>query len=264
MKDNNQEMPEAVVNEKEVKSILITQADPQNPNSPYHDLAKKYDLSIEFRPFIDIQPLHARDFRKQKINILAHTAIIFTSRNAIDHFFAICKELRVEMPPEMKYFCISEQTSNYLQKYILIRKRKIFTGTRTAQDLLEIMKKHKTEKYLFPCSSIRKGDIPNFLETNNYNYTEAVIYETVGADLTDLDYTKYDVIAFFSPSGVMALKKNFPDFQQQDIRIAAFGPTTAQAVIDNGLRLDIEAPMPNAPSMIGAIELYIRKVNKLE
>jgi len=242
-----------------IKSILITQADPATPHNPYQELAKNYSLHIDFRPFIEIQPLPAREFRKQKISILDHTAIIFTSRNAIDHFFTITKEMRIEIPPDMKYFCISEQTSNYLQKYIVIRKRKIFTGQKTAQDLIEIMKKHKTEKYLYPCSSIRRGDIPDFLEKNQYQYTEAVIYDTVASDLSDLDYKRYDMIAFFSPSGVSALLKNFPDFQQGNQLFAAFGATTAQAIREQNFRVDVEAPMPNAPSMTGAIELYVRQ-----
>ncbi|MFP4090606.1 MAG: uroporphyrinogen-III synthase [Cyclobacteriaceae bacterium] len=245
-----------------VNSILVSQPEPQNEKSPYHDLAQKYSIKVDFRPFIEVKPVSVKDFRKQKIDILEHTAVIFTSRNAIDHFFSICEELKIEMPADMKYFCISEQTANYLQKYIVIRKRKIFTGLRTAQDLLEILKKHKNEKYLFPCSSIRKNDIPDFLEKNNYKYTEAVMYETVAADLSDLDNVYYDIIAFFSPSGINSLFVNFPDFEQNKTRIAAFGPTTAQAVRDAGLILDIEAPMPNAPSMTGALETYIREANK--
>ncbi len=162
----------------------------------------------------------------------------------------------------MKYFCISEQTANYLQKYIVIRKRKIFTGFRTAQDLIEILKKHKDEKYLFPCSSIRKNDIPDFLKDGEYKYTEAVMYETVAADLSDLEDVYYDIIAFFSPSGINSLLVNFPDFKQNKTRIAAFGPTTASAVRDAGLVLDIQAPMPNAPSMTGALEFYIKEANK--
>lgn len=245
-----------------VKSILVSQPEPPNGKSPYHDLAKKYDLQVDFRPFIEVKPVSAKDFRKQKVEILDHTAVIFTSRNAVDHFFGICADLNIEMPADMKYFCISEQTANYLQKYIVIRKRKIFTGFRTAQDLLEILKKHKDEKYLFPCSSIRKNDIPEFLEENSYKYTEAVMYETVAADLSDLADVNYDVIAFFSPSGINSLFVNFPDFKQNNTRIAAFGPTTAQAVREAGLILDIEAPLPNAPSMTGAIEVYMKEANK--
>ena len=245
-----------------VESILVSQPEPQSEKSPYHDLAQKFDVKVDFRPFIEVKPVGFKEFRKQKIEILDHTAIIFTSRNAIDHFFSICSELKIEMPADMKYFCISEQTANYLQKYIVIRKRKIFTGFRTAQDLIEILKKHKKEKYLFPCSSIRKNDIPDFLEKSGYKYSEAVMYETVAADLSDLADVNYDIIAFFSPSGINSLLVNFPDFKQNKTRIAAFGPTTAQAVKDADLFLDIQAPMPNAPSMTGALENYIKQVNK--
>jgi uroporphyrinogen-III synthase len=246
-----------------VRSILVSQPKPSDERSPYFQLAEKYNLKIDFRPFIKVEPVSVRDFRKQKIDILKHTGIIFTSRNAIDHFFSICQELKIEMPADMKYFCISEQTAHYLQKYIVIRKRKLFVGVRTAADLFEFFKKHKGEKYLFPCSDIRKDEIPSFLEKNNIEFTEAIIYHTVAADLSDLKDIKYDILAFFSPSGIKSLLQNFPDFKQNNTRIAAFGPTTAQAVRDEGLILDIEAPMPNAPSMTGALELYIKKANNL-
>jgi uroporphyrinogen-III synthase len=246
---------------RKVKSILVTQEAPTDPNSPYLKLAEKFNLKIDFRPFIEVQPVPVKEFRKQKIDILSHTAIIFTSRNAVDHFFHICAELKIEMPADMKYFCISEQTSNYLQKYIVIRKRKIFTGLKTAQDLLEILKKHKNEKYLFPCSDIRKNDIPDFLRENGFTFSEAIIYHTVASNLSDLKNVFYDILAFFSPSGIHSLLVNFPEFKQNNTRIAAFGPTTAKAVKDAGLILDIEAPLPNAPSMTGAMELYIKKAN---
>ena len=249
---------------RKVKSILVTQEAPTDPASPYFKLAEKFNLKIDFRPFIQVEPLPAKEFRKQKIEILHHTAIIFTSRNAVDHFFTIAQELKLEMPPEMKYFCISEQTSNYLQKYIVIRKRKIFTGLKSTQDLLEIIKKHKNEKFLFPCSDIRKNDIPDFLRSNGFNFTEAIIYNTVAADLSDLKNVYYDILAFFSPSGINSLFVNFPDFKQNNTRLAAFGPTTAKAVRDAGLILDIEAPLPNAPSMTGALELYIKKANGIK
>ncbi len=249
---------------RKVKSILVTQEAPTDPNSPYFKLAEKFNLKIDFRPFIQVEPLPAKEFRKQKIEILNHTAIIFTSRNAVDHFFTIAQELKLEMPPEMKYFCISEQTSNYLQKYIVIRKRKIFTGLKSTQDLLEIIKKHKNEKFLFPCSDIRKNDIPEFLKANGFTYTEAIIYNTVAADLSDLKNVYYDILAFFSPSGINSLFVNFPDFKQNNTRMAAFGPTTSKAVKDAGLVLDIEAPLPNAPSMTGALELYIKKANNIK
>jgi len=248
---------------KEVKSLLVSQPKPSDPKSPYYQLAEKYGIKVDFRPFIQVDPIPAKEFRKQKIDILKHTAIIFTSRNAVDHFFAICNDLKVDIPADMKYFCISEQTANYLQKYIVVRKRKIFTGSRTAEDLIEILKKHKNEKYLFPCSSIRKEDIPNFLQDNGYEYSEAVIYETVASDLSDLDNVFYDIIAFYSPSGINSLFVNFTDYKQNDTRMAVFGPTTAKAATDANLVLDIEAPQPNAPSMTGALELYIKKANKL-
>ena len=208
---------------KEVKSLLVSQPKPSDPKSPYYQLAEKYGIKVDFRPFIQVDPIPAKEFRKQKIDILKHTAIIFTSRNAVDHFFAICNDLKVDIPADMKYFCISEQTANYLQKYIVVRKRKIFTGSRTAEDLIEILKKHKNEKYLFPCSSIRKEDIPNFLQDNGYEYSEAVIYETVASDLSDLDNVFYDIIAFYSPSGINSLFVNFPDYKQNDTRMAVFG-----------------------------------------
>jgi uroporphyrinogen-III synthase len=246
---------------RKVKSILVTQEAPADLNSPYLKLAEKFNLKIDFRPFINVEPVPVKEFRKQKIDILQHTAIIFTSRNAVDHFFTICGELKIEMPADMKYFCVSDQTSNYLQKYIVIRKRKIFTGLKTAQDLLELLKKHKTEKYLFPCSDIRKNDIPDFLKNNGYTFTEAIIYNTVASNLSDLTEVFYDILAFFSPSGITSLYQNFPQFKQNNTRIAAFGPTTAKAARDAGLILDIEAPLPNAPSMTGALELYIKKAN---
>lgn len=249
---------------RKVKSILITQEAPTDFNSPYLKLAEKFGLKIDFRPFIQVEAVPVKEFRKQKVDILQHTAIIFTSRHAVDHFFHICQELKIEMPADMKYFCISDQTSNYLQKYIVIRKRKIFTGLKDTRDLLEIIKKHKNEKFLFPCSDIRKNDIPDFLRENGYNFTEAVIYHTVASNLSDLKNVYYDILAFFSPSGVNSLFVNFPDFKQNNTRIAAFGPTTAKAVRDAGLTLDIEAPLPNAPSMTGAIELYVKKANGIK
>ena len=244
-----------------VGSILVSQPKPSGDKSPYFGLAEKYNLKIDFRPFIQINPIDVKDFRRQKINILDFSAVIFTSRNAVDHFFRLASAMKVETPADMKYFCVSEQTANYLQKYIVIRKRKIFSGQRTAKDLMELIKKHKTEKFIFPCSNIRKNDIPNFLKENEYTYVEAIIYETAASDLSDLADVNYDIIAFFSPSGIQSLLKNFPEFEQNNTRIAAFGPTTAKAVTDAGLLLDIQAPHPNAPSMTGALELYIKKAN---
>jgi uroporphyrinogen-III synthase len=245
-----------------VKSILVSQPEPQDENSPYRSLEKKYNLKIDFRPFIRIDPVSGKDFRKQKINILDHTAIILTSRNAVDHIFRLAAENKIEIPSNMKYFCVSEQTANYLQKYIIIRKRKIFTGERTAEDLIQVMKKHKGEKFLFPCSDIRRDDIPRFMKENDYSYNEAIIYRTVASDLSDLSDVNYDIIAFYSPSGIESLYSNFPDFVQNKTRIAVFGPTTAKAAKDAGLITDIIAPLPNAPSMTGALELYIKEALK--
>jgi uroporphyrinogen-III synthase len=249
---------------RKVKSILVTQEAPTDANSPYLKLAEKFNLKIDFRPFIQVEAVPVKEFRKQKIEILQYSAVIFTSRHAVDHFFSICQELKLEMPPEMKYFCISDQTSNYLQKYIVIRKRKIFSGLKDTKDLLEIIKKHKNEKFLFPCSDIRKNDIPDFLRENGYHFTEAIMYHTVAADLGDLKNVYYDILAFFSPSGINSLFVNFPEFKQNNTRIAAFGPTTAKAVKEASLILDIEAPLPNAPSMTGALELYIKIANGIK
>jgi uroporphyrinogen-III synthase len=248
---------------EKVTSILVSQPKPSAEDSPYHKLSDKYNIKVDFHPFIHIEPTDVKEFRKQKVDVLSHTAVIFTSRNAVDHFFGLCKSMKIEMPSDMKYFCISDQTANYLQKYIVIRKRKIFTGSKTAQDLLEILKKHKNEKYIFPCSNIRKNDIPDFLKNNGYIFSEATIYKTVASDLSDLSEVNYDIIAFFSPSGINSLFVNFPDFKQNKTRIAAFGPTTAKAVKEAGLVLDIQAPMPNAPSMTGALEVYIKETNSL-
>lgn len=248
---------------KKVKSILISQPAPSDEKSPYYQLRDKYDLKIDFKPFIKVDVVDNKEFRKQKVDILSHTAIIFTSKNAIDHFFAISKEMKLEMPAEMKYFCVTEQTANYLQKYIVIRKRKIFFGQKTASDLFDLFKKHKTEKYLYPCSDIRKDAIPEHLRANTYTFTEVIIYKTVAEDMSSIDPVQYDIIAFFSPSGVASLFTNFPEFKQNDMRVAAFGPTTAKAVVEAGLILDIEAPLPNAPSMTGALEIYVKQANQI-
>jgi len=262
MTQNQTISPDTLANRlQKVSSILISQPEPENDSSPYHQLAKKYNLNLVFRPFIKIAPVNLKDFRKQKINILDHTAIIFTSRNAVDHFFNLCQESKVEMPAEMKYFCVSEQTANYLQKYIQIRKRKIFVGKKSAADLLDLFKKHKKEKFLYPCSDVRKDDIPKFMAENNGKMTEAIIYRTVSNDLSDIPELNFDMIAFFSPSGIKSLFENYPNFVQNNIRIAAFGPTTAKAVKEHNLILDVQAPHPDAPSMTGAIELYLKQTN---
>ena len=241
-----------------VKSILVTQPKPETDKSPYFDLAKKYSLKIDFRPFIHVEGIEAKEFRKDRVNITEHTAVVLTSRSAVDHFFRICGEMRYTVPESMKYFCISESTAYYLQKYVIYRKRKIFHGKQTFTDLIDIIKKHKDEKFLLPCSDIHKEEIADILEEQNISFSKAIMYKTVCSNLKDLANVNYDVLVFFSPSGIKSLYKNFPKFKQNKTRIAAFGPTTAKAVIDAGLRLDIHAPNPKAPSMTMALEHYIR------
>ena len=247
---------------KKVKSILVTLPKPDSEKSPYFELAKKYNLKIDFRSFIHVEGVPAKDFRKEKINPSDFTAVIFTSRNAVDHFFRICEEMRQEVSPEMKYFCISETIALYLQKYIQYRKRKIFFGKLTAADLAEVLKKHVGETFLYPCSDVAAEETQKFLQVNGYNYKSAVIFHTVCSDLSDLAEVFYDIIAFFSPSSIQSLYMNFPDFQQNATRIAAFGASTYKAVLERDLILDIPAPTPNAPSMTMAIEQYIKSVNK--
>lgn len=245
-----------------VKTILVSQPRPEGEKSPYFDLAEKYKLKIDFRSFIHVEGLPSLEFRQQRVNILDHTAIIFTSRNAVDHFFRLCTDLRVTVPESMKYFCISEATAFYLQKYVIYRKRKIFYGKQKFAEMADLFKKHNKEKYLLPASDKMKEEIPKLLDELKINYTRAVFYRTVMSDLSDLADIKYDMLVFFSPSGVKSLFHNFPDFVQGPTRIAAFGPTTHKAVEDHGLRLDVKAPTPGAPSMTSAIELYVKEVNK--
>lgn len=247
---------------EKVRSILISQPKPASDKTPYHDLAEKYNLQIDYRPFIHVEGVPAKEFRQQRINVLEHTAVILTSRNAVDHFFRMCEEMRLNVPDTMKYFCISESTAYYLQKYITYRKRKIFHGRLRFEELLEVIKKHKNEKYLFPCSDIHKQQITKLLDKHKVKYTKAIFYRTVCSDLSDLRDIKYDMLVFFSPSGIESLLKNFPDFEQNGTRIAAFGSTTAKAVKDAGLRLDVHAPSPGLPSMSMAIESYIKKNGK--
>lgn len=242
-----------------VKSILVSQPEPKTAKSPYFELAGKNSLKIDFRPFIQVEGVPAKEFRQTRIQILEHTAAIFTSRTSIDHFFRVAQELRLTVPDSMKYFCISEATAFYLQKYIVYRKRKIFYADGRFNDLVNVMKKHKDEKFLLPLSDIHKQDIPLLLDKEGYTYTKAILYRTVSADLSDLAEIKYDVLVFFSPSGIKSLYQNFPEFEQNSTRIACFGPATAKAVRDAGLRLDIEAPTSQAPSMTMALEQYIKK-----
>ena len=247
---------------KKVKSILVTTPKPENEKSPYFTLAKKYNLKLDFRAFIHVEGVPARDFRKERINLADFTSIIFTSKNAVDHFFRICEEMRYDVPADLKYFCLSETIALYLQKYIQYRKRKIFFGKQTAQDLEEILKKHAKEKFLFPCSNVTGEETQNWLTENGYDFTPAVLFKTVVSDLSDLKEVFYDIIVFFSPSSVQSLFENFPDFKQNDTRLAAFGTSTHQAVLDRGLILDIAAPTPEAPSMTMAVEQYVTQIVK--
>lgn len=245
-----------------VKSILVTQPKPEGDKSPYFDLAKKCNVKIDFREFIFVEGVSASEFRRDKINILDHTAVIFTSRNAADHYFRICNEMRITVPESMKYFCISESTAYYLQKYVVFRKRKIFHGKQTFADMMDLIKKHKDEKFLLPCTDFHNVEGAELLEKADIKFTKAIIYRTVCSDLSDLANVNYDIIVFFSPSGIKSLFQNFPDFKQNLTRIAAFGATTAKAVEEANLYVDIKAPNPNAPSMTMALEQYILQVNK--
>lgn len=220
-------------------------------------------MTIDFRPFIKVEGLSAKEFRQQKISILNHTAVVFSSRHAIDHFFQLCTELRVTVPETMKYFCVTETVALYIQKYVQYRKRKIFFGsTGKVEDLMPTILKHKTEKYLIPMSDVHNDDVKNLFDKHKLTHTEAVMYRTVSNDFTAEEVFDHDMIVFFSPAGVSSLQKNFPDFKQDEVRIGTFGATTAQAVRDAGLRLDLEAPSPQAPSMTAALELFLKGKNK--
>ncbi len=245
-----------------IKKILVSQPKPQNEKSPYFELAKKHNLKIDFRSFIHIEGIAAKEFRQSRINISSHSAVIFTSKTAIDHFFRICEEMRVSIPDSLKYFCVSESIAYYLQKYIIYRKRKVFVGTNNFKGLMELILKHNEEKFLVPLSDMHKPEIPEQLDKNKINYSIAILYRTICSDLSDLSDVNYDILVFFSPSGIKSLLKNFPDFKQNNTKIAAFGPTTTQEVKKAGLHLDIEAPTSKAPSMTMALEQYITNHNK--
>ncbi len=245
-----------------IKSILVTQPEPTTLKSPYSDLAESTSVKIDFRPFVQVEGVSAKEFRQTRIHINDFSAIIFNSRTAIDHFFRLAQELRVTIPDTMKYFCISESVAFYLQEYIVYRKRKIFHSNGVLPDLVDIMKKHKEEKFLVPLSDIHSQEIPRMLDKGGFQYTPAVLYRTVSSDLRDLKDINYDILVFFSPSGIKSLLSNFPDFKQNDTKIACFGTATAQAVREAGLVADIEAPTPEAPSMTMALEQYIKNMNK--
>ena len=248
-----------------LKKILVSQPKPSSDKSPYYDLEKEYGVKCVFRPFFKVEGVSAKEFRQQKVNILDYTAIVFTSRHAIDHFFNLAKELRITIPEDMKYFCIIESVALYIQKYVQYRKRKVFFGsTGKIDDLVPLMVKHKTEKYLVPMSSVHNDDVANMLNAKNLKHTECVMYRTVSNDFTEEEIKTfdYDMLIFFSPTGVKALQKNFPNFVQGDIRIGAFGPATAKTVEDEGLRLDLQAPTPEFPSMTSALKNYLKSNKK--
>lgn len=248
-----------------INKILVSQPRPTSEKSPYFEMAAKYGVEIVFRPFIKVEGFSAKDFRQQKVSILEHSAIIFTAKTAIDHFFRLCEEMRISIPDTMKYFCTSDSIANYLQKYIIFRKRKIFSAqTGKFVDLLPYILKHKKEKYLLTVSDVNNGTEAAMLSDNNINYTRAAMYSTVSNDFTEGEVFDYDMLVFFSPQGIESLLKNFPDFEQGNIRIATFGEATAQAVRDAHLRLDVSAPSPEAPSMASALNMYLSETNPIE
>ncbi|MGB2403900.1 MAG: uroporphyrinogen-III synthase [Flavobacteriaceae bacterium] len=243
---------------KKVKTILISQPEPNTDNSPYNRLKDKYNLTIDFRPFIHVEGEQAKDVRQQKIDFNDFDSIILTSRNSVDHFFRLAEEMRFKVPDSTKYFCQSEAVAYYLQKYVVYRKRKVYVGERSVRDLESTFKKFKDDRYLLPSSDILKPVIPDFLDSLEINWKRAQLYKTVVSDLTDLRDVYYDILVFFSPSGIESLFKNFPDFEQNDTRIAVYGNTTVKAADNAKLRIDIKAPTEDSPSMTMAIEKYIK------
>ena len=247
---------------KKVKSILISQPLPL-VKSPYYDLEQKYGIKVDFREFTQVDPLLAKDVRRQKVNPGEFTVIILTSKTAVDHFFRICTEMRVKMHEDTKYFCLTESISNYLQLFINYRKRKVFHGTRSIEDLKSYLVKYRDkEKFLLPCSNLGAKDVTTYLASLNVKWQEAVMYATVSADLSDLRDIFYDVLVFFTPQAITSLFENFPDFKQNDTRIAIFGNSTAKAATEAGLIINIHAPAPDVPSMPSALEKYIAIANK--
>lgn len=248
-----------------VKKILVSQPRPTTEKSPYYDIADKYGVEIEFRPFIKVEGISAKEFRTQKVNILDYTAVIFTAKTAVDHFFRLAEELRVQIPETMKYFCVTEAIAVYLQKYIVYRKRKIFfPASGKVEDLITPIYKHNKEAYLIPASDVHKGDLLKLLDTKKIKYQVAIMYRTVSNDFGENEAFDYDVLLFFSPAGISSLIKNFPEFNQNGTAIGTFGPTTAKAAKDAGLRLDIEAPTPETPSMAFALENYLKNLKKVK
>lgn len=245
-----------------VKTILVSQPEPKIENSPYSRLIEKEKVKVDFRPFIHVEGVQAKNVRQQKIDLNNFTAIILTSRNSVDHFFRIAEEMRFKVPDTMKYFCQSEAVAYYLQKYVVYRKRKIYVGKRTFQELVPLIKKYKDEKFLLPSSDTLKAIVPQSLDELGVDWKRGIFYKTVISDLSDLREVTYDVLVFFSPSGIESLLKNFPDFEQNGTRIAVFGNSTVKAATEAGLRIDIQAPTPETPSMTMALQKYITSVNK--
>jgi uroporphyrinogen-III synthase len=246
-----------------VKSVLVSQPKPENDKNPFVELGRKFNVDMEFRQFIKVEGMSAMDFRSQRIDILAHHAVILTSKLSVDHYFRMCNEMRITVPETMKYFCINEQTAYYLQKYIQYRKRKIFFGHGTIIDLVDVIKKNRDEQFLLPVSDVHKEQIVDFLDELHITYTKGIFYRTVSADLSDIkNLAEFDVLVFFTPAGIKSLKQNFPNFKQGGTRIGAFGHATAQTVKQLGYRLDIFAPNPQNPSMSSALEAYIKESNK--
>ena len=246
-----------------IKKILVSQPEPTTEKSPYFDIAEKYGVQIIFRPFIKVDPINAKEFRTQRINILDYSAVIFTAKTAIDHYFRLSEELRVQIPETMKYFCVTEAIAVYLQKYIIFRKRKIFyPNSGRIEDLVTYINKHNKENFLMPVSDVHKEDLTKLLDDKKIKYSKAIMYRTVSNDFASDEAFDYDILLFFSPAGITSLLKNFPTFDQSSTLIGSFGPTTAKAVREAGLRLDIEAPNPEAPSMTAALENYLKTVMK--
>ena len=246
-----------------VKNILISQPEPADlERTPYAELIRKFNLKVNFEKFIKVEGIPSQEFRRTKVSFSDHTAVILTSRHAVDHYFRMAKELRFEIPDAMKYFCISESTAFYLQKYIQYRKRKIFFGKQHFADLMDVIKKHSDEKYLVPSSDIHKQSMFHLLDEGKITYTRAIIYRTVAANLSHVEINSFDCLIFFSPAGIKSLQKNFPDFEQGEKLIGAFGHTTAKAVKDAGYILNVPAPTQTAPSMTMALTEFLTKEAK--
>jgi uroporphyrinogen-III synthase len=249
-----------------IRKILITQPKPETDKSPYFELAKKYSVQLDFHPFIRLDGIPSKEFRKQKIEIAQYTAVIFTSRNAIDHFFRICEEMKISISQDTKYFCITEAVALYLQKFILYRKRKVFYGADGSnKSMLDVINKHKeNEKFLYPSSENQQdNEIVSWLKSHNCEYATPFMYRTISNDVKNLFAdVEYDIICFFTPSGVRSLLENFPSYQQNGTRIGAFGNNTSKAITEAGLTLEIKAPQPQAPSMVAALEQYLSSVFK--